>query len=113
MNLTPETEYSYAADGQAMHGETFLTAGLAWEAGPFSAGFEALNHRTLPNWGPEDASAWFAGPCLAYAAEKWWVTLAVLPQIQGQPSTLPGDGRTLDGGDYAKVQSRLLLGLEF
>jgi hypothetical protein len=113
LNLTPETEYSFTADGQSMHGEEFLSAAASWKAGPIAAGLEVLNHRWLPNWGPETASAWFAGPALHVAQDKWWATLSLLPQLQGQPSTIPGDGRYLGSDDYAKVISRLILGLEF
>ncbi len=112
VNLTPETEYGFSADGQSMHGEEFLSAGLAWRTGAFAAGLEVLNHRWLPNWGGETASAWYLGPALHYAADKWWATLTVLPQIQGQPSTIPGDGRYLGSDDYSKLESRLILGIE-
>ncbi|HXC63251.1 MAG TPA: DUF6662 family protein, partial [bacterium] len=113
LNLTPETEYGFAADGQTMHGEEFLSAGLAWKTGPVAIGVEGLNHRWLPNWGPETASGWFVGPAVHYAADKWWATLTVLPQIQGAPSSIAGDGRYLGMDDYAKVESRLILGIEF
>lgn len=111
-NLSPETEWGFAADGQSMHGEEAFSAGLAWKSGQFAAGVEVLNSRLRPDWGDETASAWFVGPTVHYAAEKWWVTLAVLPQVQGQSVSGAVDGRTFINDDYSKVESRLVLGLE-
>jgi hypothetical protein len=113
LNITPETEWGFSADGQTMHGEEYLSLGLAWKSGPIAAGVEALNSRLRPNWGDETASAWFLGPSLHYAAEKWWATLAVLPQVQGRSSTGAADGLSFANDDYAKVESRLILGIEF
>jgi hypothetical protein len=113
LNLTPETEWAFAADGQSMHGEEYLSVGLAWKSGPFAAGVEGLNSRLRPQWGDETASAWFAGPCAHYAADKWWATLSVLPQVQGQSSSGAAGGLSFINDDYAKVESRLILGIEF
>ena len=113
VNLTPETEWGFAADGQTMHGEEYVSAGLAWKSGEFAAGAEILNSRLRPEWGGETASAWFAGPTLHYAAEKWWATLAVLPQVEGQSAGGASGGLSFINDDYAKVESRLILGIEF
>jgi hypothetical protein len=113
LNLTPETEYAYAADGQTMHAEEFLSLGVARKLGPAALGLELLNHRLRPDWGDETSSAWYLGPSFHFAAEKWWATLTLLPQVQGQPSTISGDPRTLGSDDFAKVETRLLAGLEF
>jgi hypothetical protein len=113
VNLTPETEWGFAADGQTVHGEEYISAGLAWKSGAFAAGAEILNSRLRPNWGDETASAWFLGPTLHYASEKWWATLAVLPQVEGQSVSGASSGLSFINDDFAKVESRLILGIEF
>lgn len=113
VNVAEETEYGFAADGQTMHGEEAYSAGLAWKSGPFAAGAELLNKRLRPEWGDETASAWFLGPCVHYAADKWWATLSVLPQVQGQSVSGASGGLSFVNDDYAKVESRLILGIEF
>src|SRR6185436_15036116 len=95
LNLMVENEYAYEAASQVIEGFGEGTLGLAWKATPgYAIGLELRNHREYPdNWGWEEHSAWFIGPSLHAAKDKWWATLTVLPQIGGRPETIKGDGR--------------------
>lgn len=112
LNLAPATEYGYSAEGQSMQAELSLSAGLAWKHEHVSVGLEALNQRWRPDWGDESGSVWYAGPDAQISAGRWALTLAVLPQVQGQPNALPGDGRALGTDDQAKLMTRLLLSVD-
>lgn len=115
LNVTEENEYGYTADTQSLTNKLEFGLGLAYKFSPnFSAGLEGLNRRTWPEgFQSEASSTWYLGPNLHVASGKWWATLSVLPQIQGQPETLPGDKRFLDSGDDSKVETNLILGLNF
>jgi hypothetical protein len=114
LNLTVENEYAYTADAQSLEGELEISGGLAYKLTPvFSLGLEARDLRVWPGWADEGSSAWYLGPAFHAAAEKWWATLTVLPQVHGGPETIPGDGRDLNDDDHAKVETRLILGLNF
>ena len=114
-NVTAEQEYGFAADGQTNVGKLEGGAGIAYKCTPkFTVGLEGQNRRVWPGaWKLEQSSAWSAGPTLHYAAEKWWATLTILPQIQGWPETIPGDGRFLGDDDASRVESRLIAGIGF
>jgi hypothetical protein len=113
VNLVAEDEYAYTASEQDLTGKLELTAGLSWQVQPeLSLALEARNHREwADDWGREAFSTWSLGPTVHVARGKWWATLGVLPQISGWPESLPGDGRNLT--DAEKVETRLLLGVEF
>ncbi len=113
VNLAIENEYIYEAAGQSIEGKTELSAGLAYRINPaFSLGLETRNPRVWPNnWALQGASAWFLGPNFHYAAEKWWATLAIMPQLSGQPEAMTGDGRELS--EFSRVETRLVFGMNF
>lgn len=113
VNLAAEDEYAYSASAQDLTGKVELTAGLSWQVQPeLSVALEARHHHEwADNWGRETFSTWSLGPTVHVARGKWWGTLGVLPQISGWPESLAGDGRNLS--DAEKVETRLLLGVEF
>jgi hypothetical protein len=114
LNLTLENEYGFTADAQALHGELTGSGGLACKVTPqFSVGLEGQNLRVWPDWSSEGSSTWSLGPVLHLEQPKWWATFTVLPQVFGQPASLPGDNRFLGDDDHAKVETRLVVGLNF
>jgi hypothetical protein len=113
VNFMVENEYEYQASQQALEGKCEFTTGFSYRLTPsFALGVEARNHREFPNsWEYQEHSAWFAGPNLHVASGKWWGTLSALPQVGGQPETIPGDGRVLD--EHERVETRLVFGVNF
>jgi hypothetical protein len=55
-------------------------------------------------------AALFLGPAIHYRAEKWWITLTVLPQIVALKGST-GDSVNLD--EFERVQIRLIFGINF
>lgn len=53
----------------------------------------------------------FAGPALHYSAQRWWATLAVIPQVWGWPNAQGRGGLTLD--DHERLEVRLKMGFNF
>ncbi|RPI00615.1 MAG: hypothetical protein EHM64_16915 [Ignavibacteriae bacterium] len=79
--------------------------GASYQATPsFSFGFEMRNHNVIKD-GDIEHSAFFAGPVVSYAAENWWATFTVLPQIASLKGSTTGN---LDLHEYEKVEARLL-----
>ena len=115
LNLTGENEYKFGAGTQEVVGEGQISAGVAYKFTPkASVGLEVVNDRRWPDsWGYEAWNAWYAGPALHYAADKWWTTFTLLPQIHGNPESIVGDGRFLGDDDAARVKTRLVLGVNF
>ena len=113
VNLSVENEYIYEALSQVIEGKSEFSAGLSWRITPtLGLALEARNSRIWPdNWGWQQSSAWHAGPTFHYANTRWWGNLSVMPQLSGTPVTIEGDGRNLS--DYEKMETRLLLGVNF
>ncbi len=53
----------------------------------------------------------FIGPTVHYAAERWWATLSVMPQVAGWPDAFGRGGLHLD--DHERVEVRLRAGFNF
>lgn len=115
MNLIGENEYQYTANSQETVGKGSVSTGLAYRVTPkASIGLEVVNDRTWPDqWGYEAWNTWYAGATYHYAAPKWWATFTLLPQIHGNPESIAGDGRFLADEDAARVQTRLITGVNF
>jgi hypothetical protein len=117
LNYTVEPEWSATASKQSSELNLEATLGLAYKADPkFSIGLEGRNHSEWPDFdtptgGYQEHSAWFLGPALHVAQEKWWATLTVLPQVGAWPETIKGDGRDLNG--HERVETRLIAGINF
>lgn len=98
----------------------FLT-GLSYRfANNWSAGLELRNHREFTGYGyhTPNHSAWFLGPNLHYAAQKWWVTLAwrqQLPVATGfqadQKEVI--SGKRIYGDEHTLNQFMLKVGVPF
>lgn len=98
-----------------------LTAGVTYRfASHWSVGLETRNHREFAGYGfgNREHSAWFLGPNLHYASQKWWVTAAwrhQLPVVQ----TFSDDQREVTvadriyGDEHARNEFMVKLGFPF
>jgi hypothetical protein len=102
VNVIFEQEWEFEAEETEEEGAFELTGGIAYRVTPqFSVGVEARNARAYPEFEEEESSAWFVGPNLHFATEKWWATLTVLPQVTD----------VLD--EHERIETRLLVGISF
>ena len=87
-----------------------LDAGLAYLLTPqLGLGLELRNHNEFVAAGFEH-SALFAGPTLSYAAEGWWTTLSVMPQIVALAAHVSPTLQDLH--DHERINARVLLGFD-
>lgn len=108
-------EFGFLPEWNDVRGDTYA---LQWSTGlsyrfirNWSAAVEIFNRHGFEsmNFGGDHTSAFYLGPTLHYAVEKWWVTLSALAQVFGNPETR--DGRFLDSQE--RYQVRLALGFNF
>jgi len=113
-NLSAEFEREHDIAGKEWESELELqfSSGLSYRFAPgwfvgaetlFTSAFERMRLHALGEY------AIFAGPNLHYATQKWWATLAVMPQLAGWPDN--SGGRDLH--HFEKLQVRLKIGLNF
>lgn len=87
-----------------------LDAGLAYLITPqLGLGLELRNHNEFVAEGLEH-SAVFAGPTVSYAAEGWWTTLSVMPQVVDLAALGTPSLQDLHG--HERISARLLLGFD-
>ena len=101
--------------------ELDILTGLSYRfANNWSTGFELRNHREYSGYGyrTPNHSAWFLGPNLHYAAQKWWVTLAWRQQLavatgfqDDQRSVI--SGKRIYGDEHTLNQFMLKVGVPF
>lgn len=97
-NVVLEHAMEFPAGGTEHSLFVELVGGASYFITPhLSLGVEVRNTNLFPEYETWDFSALHAGPTLAYAADNWWVTLTVLPQL---PAPLP----TVDGGTYVLTE---------
>ncbi len=117
----PEWERSNGERDKELKNEYSLGGAYRFASGWFG-GLEFLNRRKFArqSFGRQDASAWFLGPSVHYAAKAWWTTLTVLPQISGYPRSLGLNAvgtsvsdRSRSLGEYEKLEVRLRIGINF
>ncbi|MGZ3721610.1 MAG: DUF6662 family protein [Bdellovibrionales bacterium] len=82
------------------------------------AGFEFRNHMEFINMNlnNQEHSAFFVGPSVHYAAETYWWTLTVLPQVSGWPRNLGtgSDGKPVtDSNDHLAQHEKFEVRLRF
>jgi hypothetical protein len=86
-----------------------------WFAG---AEFRNSNEFNGPFLQQAGSSAFFLGPDLHYGGEKFWVTLAVLPQLpvakaySADQQQVRAEGR-IYGDEFERLEARLSLGIQF
>lgn len=107
--------------GKATYAEIDLGASYRFAPG-WSAGWEVRNHNEFRGYslahGNQDHTAFFTGPTLHYASERWFATLSVLRQIHAITYTAEQDHQMHDGllfGDEHTVWDgiRLKIGYAF
>jgi len=76
-----------------------------------SIGVEVRNHNQYLSGDGYQYSALFAGPVASYAAETWWATLTVLPQVAKLKGSEADEDRDLILSDHEKLEVRLLFGM--
>ena len=113
LNLSHATEWSNQLHD--VEGELEVSFGLARAVGKhWSVGFELRDHNELPDYRKWENTALFLGPVASYRQEKWWATLAVMPQIYGANFGGDPDGNsTLELKGHERVNVRLIIGLSF
>jgi hypothetical protein len=117
MNISGEFEWERYPDNSPTERELKLevSAGLSYQFAPnWYAGVEGKVQSIYANMNLGDREAWavFAGPSIHYAVKKWWVTLAVLPQIMGGPRD-PALSSRLHLDEFERTEVRLKFGYEF
>jgi hypothetical protein len=109
-NAGADHEWEFEADETEREVGIDLDLGIAYSLTPaLSAGIEMHSPTTIPAGEEVESSALFAGPVLSYAAESWWTTITVLPQIHAWKGATK-DGLALD--DHERVEIRILLGFD-
>jgi hypothetical protein len=88
-----------------------FTAGAAYRLAPNVAlGVELREVNVYEDMSDLEGAAFFAGPVIHYSAERWWVTLTLLPQIVALKGTT-GDSVNLD--EFERAQARVIVGIHF
>jgi len=117
VNLTGEFEWERFPDSAPTERELKLelSGGLSYRFAPnWFAGLEARVQGVYGNmnFGNREAWAFFAGPTIHYAAQRWWATLTVLPQITGSPRD-PALSSRLQLDEFERMEVRLKIGYNF
>jgi len=115
-NLTLEPEWAkFKASGEKEEElEVEHAVGLSYRVAPrWFLGLEGRYHTEYPDFKGPQEGAFFLGPNVHYAAEKWWFTFTFLPQVAGHPPT-PGRGRNgLELEEHERYEFRLKLAWVF
>ena len=114
VNLTGESEWE--KEGGHDEFETALklelSGGVSYRlAANWFAGIETRIQGELEEYEKMVHATWYLGPSIHYAGQKWWATLAVLPQVAGWPDSRGMGGLHLD--DNEKLEVRLKVGYNF
>ena len=116
-NLIADFDLRHNDEERLDHGEVLrnefaaeLTAGLARRLGAGAAlGLEARGRSEHPNFGPQAAAVAFLGPVASLTIGEGQLTVAVLPQLWGDPQT--SGSRNLV--DFSATEARAVLSFEF
>lgn len=114
-NLTLEPEWSkFKATGEhEKELELEHTFGISYRFAPkWFVGLEGRYHAEYPELKGPQEGAFFLGPNIHYAAEKWWFTFTFLPQLAGRPPT-PGRTRNLELEEHERYEFRLKIAWVF
>lgn len=105
-----------------IHGEermtelaTEMTTGLSKRiANGIFLGLEGRYHSEYPsmNFGNLEHYAYFVGPNIHYAEQRWWVTLTYLPQVAGWKNDA-ARSRTLHLHEHESYEMRLVAAINF
>lgn len=120
-NLAGETERERTPTTLERASMLDFTAGFSYRfADSWSAGLEMRNHREFSGYlyDEREHSAWFLGPNVHYAAQRWWVTAAWRHQLPFV-SAYTDDQRAvvvddrIYGDEHARDEFMLKLGVPF
>jgi hypothetical protein len=118
LNISPEFEVAKKKGERHWENELEfeVTSGLTYRVAPkWYVGFETRynsKYADFPAVVDREAWAFFVGPVVHYAAERWWVTMTALPQVGGAPN----DGArsaALNLDEYEKFELRIKTGFDF
>ena len=112
-NAVVEPEWEYESDETKREITFEFDLAAAYLFSPaFSLGAEMRNHNAwVPDVGHE-YSALYLGPVASYAAESWWASLTVLPQIAKLKGSEADQGNNLVLSDHEKLEVRLIFGVD-
>ena len=113
-NLSAEFEREHNLDAREWESELELqlSSGLSYRIAPgWFVGVEGLATSAFERMHLDELGeyAFFAGPNLHYAAQRWWFTVTLLSQVTGWPEN--SGRRNLD--NFEKFEGRLKVGLNF
>jgi hypothetical protein len=111
VNVSPEFEWEFPEDDGTESALVLeATTGLSYRIAPrWFAGLELRYATEFEDYREQEEQAIFFGPNIHYAAERWWLTLAWLPQVWGHPSER--GHRNFDA--FEKSELRLKIGYNF
>lgn len=112
-NLAIEPEWERS--GGSWEPELYVenTAGVSYRVAPrWFAGVETRVDMAFPDYGAREFWAWYGGPTVHYAGQKYWATLTWMPQLRGGPNDESRSSRLhLDQRERDEV--RFKVGLDF
>lgn len=113
LNLTHATEWS--DDFKSVEGEVEVSFGITRRLNSqWSVGLEARDHNELPDYSIWENTALYIGPVVTYQQERWWATLAVMPQILGVNfAENVDDNHYFELEGHERINVRLAFGLSF
>jgi len=122
-NIVFEPEWERQNDQRSKELKNEYSLGASYRLAPrWFGGLEVLNRRKFndQDFAKQGACAWFMGPSVHYAAQSWWTTFTILPQLAGNPRSLGFDANgneVSDGsrslGEYEKMEIRWRIGFNF
>jgi hypothetical protein len=115
-NLTVEPEWKkFKASGEHERElELEHTVGVSYRVLPrWFAGIEGRYASVYPEFNKREGEAYFLGPNIHYAAERWWFTFTFLPQISGNPRIAGQNSGRLHLGEYERYEYRFKIAFNF
>jgi len=115
-NLTVEPEWKkFKATGEhEKELELEHTVGVSYRVLPrWFAGIEGRYASVYPEFNKRESEAYFLGPNIHYAAERWWFTFTFLPQISGNPRIAGQNSGRLHLGEYERYEYRFKIAFNF
>jgi len=118
LNISPEWEVGKKHGEYRWENELGfeVTSGLSYRVAPkWFVGLETRYNSKYPDFparADREAWAFFVGPVVHYAAERWWMTVTALPQVGGAPN----DGTrsaALNLDEYESFELRIKTGINF
>jgi len=119
-NAVFESEWENKAGGETEHASVLdLLLGASYRFAPsWFAGVEFRNHREFMGnfYDAAEHSAYFLGPTIHYAAQKWWATLGwrhqlpIVKAFNDDQRAVVQDGRIF-GGEHARDEIMLRIGV--